>query len=198
MDVVGSHPAVGHLGTEWNKKEEYYYWELKGGYLFDGNIDLLQVRLTGSQFYDAPRPISWYKTYDGGRSFYTAMGHNSSDYNNDEDFRIMAENSILWAGGLIAITPSVAGGGSRSREPLSGLFENTMVVYPNPVNDILTVSSSTELPMNLKLVSITGTILKEKNDVFQSEIDVSDLKPGLYILIVNKGEIYERLRVIKK
>ena len=95
------HPITAHLGSTWQKNEEYYYWEKNGGYLFEDNIDLLTVKSTGNESYDAERPITWYKNYDGGRSFYTALGHNRSDYQNDEAFKLLIENGILWAASIL-------------------------------------------------------------------------------------------------
>ena len=128
MDVVGSHPAVDHLGTEWNKNEEYYYWELNGGYLFDGNINLLQVRSTGNESYDAPRPMVWYKDYDGGRSFYTALGHNGSDYSNNKDFRTMALEAILWAGAVGFDCPALSLNIGDSCDDGNSETENDVVI----------------------------------------------------------------------
>ncbi|WP_204336935.1 malectin domain-containing carbohydrate-binding protein [Cryomorpha ignava] len=198
MDVVGSHPAVDHLGTEWNKNEEYYYWELNGGYLFDGNIDLLQVRSTGSQSYDAPRPITWYKEYDGGRSFYTALGHNGFDYNSNTDFRIMAEQAILWAGGITEITPPLIGSDSSASESPVNLAQNDFVVFPNPVFDILQVRSRSYDAFEVKLISITGAILLEQRGVFSSSFDMSSFKSGLYILRITQEGTDYRIKIIKE
>jgi len=196
MDVVGSHPAVEHLGTEWNKNEEYYYWELNGGYIFEGNIDLLRVRSTGSQSYDAPRPITWYKEYDGGRSFYTALGHNGSDYNNNDDFRIMSEQAILWAGGVIDIAPE------------NGLVEETIgshashdhgfVAYPNPANGLLTVRTDGDVNMELKLLSIAGTLLMGANGKTSLTLDLSNLNRGLYLLQVNQEGEQSQVKIVKE
>jgi len=196
MDVVGSHPAVDHLGTEWNKNEEYYYWELNGGYIFDGNIDLLRVRSTGSQSYDAPRPITWYKEYDGGRSFYTALGHNGSDYSGNEDFRIMSEQAILWAGGLIDIAPS-----NGLVDEIGGSHEghdHGVVVYPNPANNVVTILSETDDQMEIRMLSITGVLVKEVIGSSRTQIDISDLTRGLYLIQVRQGSEQDQLKIMKE
>ena len=95
-----SHPTVDFLGGLWNKTEEYYYWRNNGGQLYDGNINLLTVESTGNNDYDEARPIAWYKEYQGGRSFYTALGHNDSDYTEDNDFIKHIEEGIKWAANL--------------------------------------------------------------------------------------------------
>jgi type 1 glutamine amidotransferase len=196
MDVVGSHPAVEHLGTEWNKDEEYYYWELNGGYIFDGNIDLLRVRSTGSQSYDVPRPITWYKEFDGGRSFYTALGHNSGDYNNDDDFRIMSEEAIRWAGGLIDIAPE-----GDFAEEIGGTHDSHdhgIVAYPNPANDLLNIRSEGEGIIEVALFSITGKLLKQTQGLSGLQLDVSDLDRGMYVLQGKQGELRSQVKIVKE
>ncbi len=195
MDVLGTHPAVTHLGMEWNKNEEYYYWELNGGYLYDGNIDLLSVRSTGSQSYDAPRPITWYKIFDGGRSFYTALGHNASDYIGDENFRTMIEQAILWAGGEIDIEIEL----NSAQMPANSQSVFEMVVaYPNPVDDLLTIRSDGAGFMHGRLISLTGTVLREVQDYRNLFMDLSDLESGMYLLHINQNGNEKWIKIVKR
>ena len=99
MNVLVDHPIIDHIGNVgdvWSHEEEWYYWELNGGQLSDDNENLLEVQSTGNQSYDATRPITWYKEFDGGRSFYTALGHNGDTYENNQIFREMIEKAVLW------------------------------------------------------------------------------------------------------
>lgn len=59
-----------------------------------------------------------------------------------------------------------------------------LILYPNPVSDILKIeSSAVEFVSSVKIYSMNGSILIEKYLHGQSiELDVSSLKPGLYIL----------------
>ncbi|MEM6264601.1 MAG: ThuA domain-containing protein, partial [Bacteroidota bacterium] len=97
MDHVLPCHATKHLPDPWSKREEYYYWQ-RGFYDFGKNNVLLQVRRTGGQTYDADRPISWFKHLPGGgRAFYTALGHNKSDYTtpgNEFSKHVLA--GLLW------------------------------------------------------------------------------------------------------
>jgi type 1 glutamine amidotransferase len=96
MDVIGpEHPSTENVPDPWSRNEEWYYWKGGGGYLFEGNIDVLQVRATGNEDYDEARPISWYKEFDGGKSFYTAMGHDISAYA-EEHLRNHILGAINW------------------------------------------------------------------------------------------------------
>lgn len=44
-------------------------------------------------------PISWYHTFDGGRAWYTAMGHTSASFA-EPLFRAHLWGGILYAAGL--------------------------------------------------------------------------------------------------
>ena len=96
LDVIGSHPSTAGLPTPWAKAEEYYYWPDTG--LVAGITEVLRVRSTGSNAYDAPRPISWYQAFDSGaRSFYTALGHARSNYTDaGNDFRLHLRQALCW------------------------------------------------------------------------------------------------------
>ena len=96
MDVVGAHPSTANLPTVYPKQEEYYYWPDSG--LVADITPVLEVRSTGSNSYDAARPISWYRELDSGaRSFYTALGHARSNYTTaTNDFRQHLRDALCW------------------------------------------------------------------------------------------------------
>ena len=99
MDVIGSHPSTENLPDPWEKREEYYYWQLNGGRLDTNEIsETLRVRSTGSNSYDEARAISWYQEFDSGaRSYYTALGHNRRDYTDvDAEFRQLIRDALCW------------------------------------------------------------------------------------------------------
>ena len=198
MDVVGNHPAVAHLGDTWNKDEEYYYWERNGGFLFAGNINLLQVRSTGSNSYDAPRPVTWYKEYDGGRSFYTALGHNASDYQSNGNFRTMMQEAILWAAGTadasFARTANVVDKLAASEADLP------VAAYPNPVREHLTLSlpdAATDHAYTVELVSLDGN-RRTTHAVTQprATIPVDELPQGVYVLMIRGSHSTHKQLVI--
>jgi len=58
-------------------------------------------------------------------------------------------------------------------------------IYPNPVSDILQITSSAEHPIQqAKLFDLNGKILahKQSNDPIRLEISVSDFPEGIYVL----------------
>lgn len=94
-----NHPVVYGLPDPWIKQEEYYYWDLNGGMVDTINFTTAyKVNRTGSQSYDRERPITWFRKFPSGtRSFYTALGHKSSNYTDpSNEFRHLVRNGVCW------------------------------------------------------------------------------------------------------
>lgn len=77
------HPATRHLkGEEWVRKDEWY--NLVN---LNPNVNLL-LSLDESSYENGKmgdnHPISWYHNYDGGRAFYTGLGHTEESYSEPE------------------------------------------------------------------------------------------------------------------
>ena len=60
---------------------------------YDPKADWGRVAGTGNGSF---HPVAWYHTFDGGRAFYTALGHLPSKYR-DETFRDHLYGGIYWA-----------------------------------------------------------------------------------------------------
>ena len=76
--VDPDHPATDSLPTRWTREDEWYnYKEIN-----PDNNDLIQIDEStyegGTNGED--HPMSWYKEYDGGRAFYTGLGHTKETY----------------------------------------------------------------------------------------------------------------------
>lgn len=73
--------ATRHLPKEWTRKDEWYNFNLMTN-------EKLNVLITiDENSYDAGKgkmgkyhPLSWYHNFDGGRSFYTELGHTKESY----------------------------------------------------------------------------------------------------------------------
>ncbi|WP_310555591.1 ThuA domain-containing protein [Flavobacterium sp.] len=186
MDVLDTNNIiVNHLGNTWSKNEEWYYWRLNGGYLYSGNINLLQVRSTGNNSYDEARPATWYKQYDGGRSFYTALGHNGSDYVANSNFGQMIGKAIVWA----------------SNTTLGmGEFDNSnsnFLMYPNPASTETVICN---IPENaeIKVFDLMGKIVL-RNKYLASEkvrLDLSGLYTGIYIINITNDAITKSQKLV--
>lgn len=199
---------LGAVGSTWNKSEEYYYWEQNGGQLSTDNSVLLEVESTGSNSYDAARPITWYKesiTYDddnnpgtsdvmltGIKSFYTALGHNSSDYSSNTNFRTMLKNATLWAIGNLTLDISEIN------------YVSNFKIVTNPVKDKVQIAiNNFNDGFNIKVYNITGKQIYNQevksveisNNLY--ELSVTDYKSGLYLFMLTTDTNTQSFKVIK-
>lgn len=105
IDVVDTkHPATAHLGKTWEWSDECYFFTN----MAPGLKVLLAVNVANEKTAKALRlekggaktgdhyPLAWYQEFDGGRQFYTALGH-KIEYYSDPALRQHILGGILWA-----------------------------------------------------------------------------------------------------
>ena len=96
------HPSTAHLPDRWTWQDEFYYMDelnpaitvLLAGDLRTVKCDRKE-RFPGRMFGDY-FPLAWYQTFEGGRQWYTALGHSIEHYK-DENFVKHIEGGIRWA-----------------------------------------------------------------------------------------------------
>ena len=72
------HPATKHLGDTWPRFDEWYNFK-------NLNPDVKVLLSIDEKSYQGGtngdnHPMAWYHEYDGGRAFYTALGHTNESY----------------------------------------------------------------------------------------------------------------------
>ena len=94
-----AHPASAHLGAAWSRTDEWY------GFVTNPRSHVNVLLSLDEASYDpgdgamgGDHPITWYHEYDGGRSFYTALGHAAESYA-ESDFLRLLDGAIRWAAG---------------------------------------------------------------------------------------------------
>jgi len=95
------HPATAHLGATWQWEDEFYYLDNlnpRMHVLLAGDVaglkDNDKTNYPGKVFGDL-FPLSWCQEFDGGRQFYTALGH-KIEYYSDPKFQQHVLGGILW------------------------------------------------------------------------------------------------------
>jgi type 1 glutamine amidotransferase len=96
--VDASHASTRSLPIEWGRKDEWYDFR----HDLDPDITIL-IRIDESSYrggrMGAMHPVAWYHIYDGGRAWYTALGHTVESYR-EPLFLDHLRGGILWAAGV--------------------------------------------------------------------------------------------------
>jgi len=99
--IDSDHPATDFLPKVWNWEDECYYMDhlnpdihvlmaVDLSTIDDPDMNEYPGNTFGSLF-----PISWCHEFDGGRQFYTALGHNPDHYK-EENFRAHLQGGLHW------------------------------------------------------------------------------------------------------
>ncbi len=77
--VDSTHPSTSMLPHLWVRTDEWYNFASNPSGRVHVLLTVDEKTYTGGVM-GAHHPIAWYHTYDGGRAWYTAMGHTSESY----------------------------------------------------------------------------------------------------------------------
>ncbi|KAH8890234.1 class I glutamine amidotransferase-like protein, partial [Thozetella sp. PMI_491] len=95
MGKEGGVGATDEGAWEWRWFDEWYNFKSQPS----SNVQVLMVVDEGSYtggIHGEEHPIAWCQEFEGGRSFYTALGHFEEAYR-DATFLEQLQNAILWA-----------------------------------------------------------------------------------------------------
>lgn len=136
-------------------------------------------------------PTSWTWNFQGGNPSVSHLQNPLVTFNAAGTYRVSltasnesGDNTITRNGYI------VVSGTTGTGNPVEAIIS----FYPNPVKDVLTITG----PDNAKVViyNLEGRVLKSLAD--ETLIDVSDLKPGLYILEIVTGKDSHRFKLLKE
>lgn len=91
---AASHPSTRCLAATWPRTDEWYDFQAR-----PSNVTVLATVDESSYAGHAmgnPHPVAWYHAFDGGRAWYTAMGHTAESWA-DTAFTRHVAGGILWA-----------------------------------------------------------------------------------------------------
>ena len=94
--VDQNHPSTEHLDKTWRRTDEWYNFknvldEKKYHILANVDESSYEGGIMGEK-----HPISWCHEFEGGRAFYTALGHTKASFQ-EEKFLKHIEGAIIWA-----------------------------------------------------------------------------------------------------
>ncbi|MEM6687868.1 MAG: ThuA domain-containing protein [Planctomycetota bacterium] len=92
------HHCTAHLPKEWNVKDEWHKFAYNPREQVNVLISLDEDSYEGdpSVKMGGDHPFTWYQYFDGGRSFFTSLGHTIDVYKN-ANFQRLVEGGIIWA-----------------------------------------------------------------------------------------------------
>lgn len=94
-----AHPSTKNLPQTWDRTEEPYDFRTNPR----GNVHVLasyDTRSYTGHTMGPDHPIAWCQNFEGGRSWYTGLGHDPATYR-DQDFRSHILGGIEWAAGAV-------------------------------------------------------------------------------------------------
>jgi len=91
-----AHPATMHLAETWERTDEWYNFRASPRGSVHVLMSLDEGTYSGGTMGD--HPIAWAHEFDGGRAFYTALGHTSESFS-EPAFEQHLAGAIDWAAG---------------------------------------------------------------------------------------------------
>jgi type 1 glutamine amidotransferase len=92
-----NHPSTADLPDQWVRTDEWYNFATNPSNSVHVLMTVDEKTYTGGKM-GTNHPIAWYHQYDGGRSWYTAIGHTSESYY-DHLFLAHLWGGIMYAAG---------------------------------------------------------------------------------------------------
>jgi type 1 glutamine amidotransferase len=93
-----AHPATAHLGATWERLDEWYNYRTNPRSTAHVLASLDESSYSGGKM-SGDHPITWCQNYEGGRSFYTGLGHTDESYA-EPAFQKQLLGGIRWAAGM--------------------------------------------------------------------------------------------------
>jgi uncharacterized protein len=79
LRVVAVHPSTGQLPARWQRTDEWYNFRAAPGPDVTVSLRIDEDSYIGGTM-GAHHPMAWHHFYDGGRAWYTALGHTRESY----------------------------------------------------------------------------------------------------------------------
>jgi type 1 glutamine amidotransferase len=174
--VDSSHPSTRRLPREWQRTDEWYNFREDPSTRVKVLLRVDEKTYSGGAMGDR-HPLSWYHEYDGGRAWYTAMGHTIESYS-EPLFLAHILGGIMWAAN-VAVS-DVEQGKVRS---------GYLIVTPDANSETPKAALRFGLLSNRVVQSEAGVIGRAMTDdasTFAEVVPASSLNVG--IAVANPGD----------
>lgn len=93
------HLSTSHLPKEWTITDEWHTFSSNPRKHVNVLFSLDESSYEGNPKMGGDHPFTWYQYYEGGRSFFTSLGHTVEIYS-DENYQKLVQGGIIWASGI--------------------------------------------------------------------------------------------------
>ncbi len=105
-----SHPGAGTFGAMTSFEDEWYNFQANPRAVVDVVMTLDEGSYDpGAGAMGKDHPIVWAHEFDGGRAFYSALGHRSETFA-DPRFKEQIRGAVLWVAGVLLFTDGFESG----------------------------------------------------------------------------------------
>ncbi|MFG6201294.1 ThuA domain-containing protein [Nonomuraea sp. JJY05] len=121
-----AHPATKDLPTTWTRTDEWYDYQANPRGTVHVLTSMDEKSYTGATM-GADHPNTWCQDFDGGRSWYTGLGHLKENYS-EPNFLKLLLGGIQTAAGAVKADCSASQSASFEKVTLDGNTSNPMMV----------------------------------------------------------------------
>lgn len=93
------HISTSHLPDEWVVVDEWHTFSSNPRNNVNVLLSLDESSYEGTPKMGGDHPFTWYQYFDGGRSFFTSLGHTVEIYS-DKNYRKLVQGGIVWTSGV--------------------------------------------------------------------------------------------------
>lgn len=93
-----NHSITRHVPKEWVITDEWHQFAYNPRESVNVLLSLDENSYEGKEKMGGDHPFTWYQHFDGGRSFFTSLGHTKAIYG-DKNFQKLVANGLQWAMG---------------------------------------------------------------------------------------------------
>jgi type 1 glutamine amidotransferase len=140
--------------------------------------------LGGARSMGTDHPLSWYRELsEGGRFFYTAIGHRANLYQGGNQPRFLRRqlyNAILWAAGVDS-TGNVVSVTDRTTKPHSRVADQAQLSF---TKSALTVTLLNNGAHSIEILALNGRRIDARQNAARGQYTFDRLTPGVHIITV--------------
>ena len=161
---AAAHPSTDNLPANWVRTDEWYNFAALPAPTTTVLLSLDETTYQGGTM-GTNHPMTWFHSFEGGRAWYTALGHTEASYR-EPLFLDHLEGGLLWAAGRATLARSSEGWWIRNARVLDaeGRFAPAAILVdesgPTLVPAGSDLDSRASIDVDGRLV-VAGTVLRQ-------------------------------------